>query len=99
MPLDAARSSILGAWEEIRPVTAPVQLRPGDTLFFATDGITEALNLFGEEYTAEGLEDFLAEQRSLPVAEMVDRLIGDVERHSHDTAENDDRAVLAFRVR
>jgi serine phosphatase RsbU (regulator of sigma subunit) len=99
LALAAARNSILGAWEEIRPVTAPVQLRPGDTLFFATDGITEALNLFGEEYTAEGLEDFLAEQRSLPVAEMVDRLIGDVERHSHDTAENDDRAVLAFRVR
>jgi sigma-B regulation protein RsbU (phosphoserine phosphatase) len=99
LALDRARNSILGAWEEIRPVTAPVQLHPGDTLFFATDGITEALNLFGEEYTAEGLEDFLAEQRSLPVAEMVDRLIGDVERHSHNTAENDDRAVLAFRVR
>jgi serine phosphatase RsbU (regulator of sigma subunit) len=99
LPLDRARNAILGAWEEIRPVTALLQLCPGDTLFFATDGITEASNPYGEEYTAEGLEEFLAEHRFLPVAEMVDLLVRDVESHSHNTAENDDRAVLAFRVR
>ena len=99
LPLDRARNAILGAWEEISPVTALLQLRPRDTLFFATDGITEASDPYEEIYSAERLEQFLAEHRLLPVAELVDRLISDVESHSHNTAENDDRAVLAFRVR
>jgi sigma-B regulation protein RsbU (phosphoserine phosphatase) len=99
LPLDRARNMILGAWEKISPVTALLQLHPGDTLFFATDGITEASDLYKEMYTAERLEQFLSEHRFLPVAEMVERLISDVESHSHNAAENDDRAVLAFRVR
>jgi serine phosphatase RsbU (regulator of sigma subunit) len=99
VPLDGAKNVILGALEEIRPVTAPLKLRTGDTLFFATDGITEASNPYGEEFATKGLEEFLSKHRSLSVNDMVDRLISDVERHSQNAAENDDRAVLAFRMR
>jgi serine phosphatase RsbU (regulator of sigma subunit) len=99
VPLDGARNLILGALEEIEPIAAQLQLRSGDTVFFATDGITEASNPYGEEFAVEGLEAFLAENRSLPVDEIVQRLINEVESHSQNVAENDDRAVLAFRVR
>ena len=99
LPLDGARNLILGALEEIEPITARLQLHSGDTLFFATDGITEASNPYGEEFAVSGLERFISEHRSLPVDDMVQRLINDVERHSQNAAENDDRAVLAFRVR
>jgi serine phosphatase RsbU (regulator of sigma subunit) len=98
-PLDGARNLILGALEEISPVTSRLLLCSGDTVFFATDGITEASNPYGEEFAVEGLEQFLSEHRSLPVEEMVERLISDVESHSQNAAGNDDRAVLAFRVR
>jgi len=99
VPLNGARNLILGALEEISPVTAPLQLHSGDTLFFATDGITEASNPYGEEFATKGLEEFLAKHRALPIDEMVERLINDVENHSQNAVENDDRAVLAFRVR
>ena len=99
LALNGAKNMILGALEEISPVTAPLQLHPGDTLFFATDGITEASNPYGEEFATKGLEDFLARNRALSVDEMVQRLIDDVEIHSQNAVENDDRAVLAFRVR
>ena len=99
LALNEAKNMILGALEEISPVTAPLQLDPGDTLFFATDGITEASNPYGEEFATKGLEDFLARNRALPVDEMVRRLIDDVAEYSQNAVENDDRAVLAFRVR
>jgi serine phosphatase RsbU (regulator of sigma subunit) len=99
LALNGARNLILGALEEISPVTAPLRLHSGDTLFFATDGITEASNPYGEEFATEGLEKFLSKHRALSVDEMVKRLIDDVENHSQNTVENDDRAVLAFRVR
>jgi sigma-B regulation protein RsbU (phosphoserine phosphatase) len=99
MALNGARNLILGALEEITPVTARLQLQSGDMLFFATDGITEATNSLGEEFETEGLEEFLSSHRDLSVDEMVQRLIDDVECHSENSDENDDRAVLAFRVR
>ena len=97
--LNGARNLILGALEEITPVTARLQLQSGDLLFFATDGITEATNSLGEEFETEGLEEFLSSHRNLSVDEMVQRLIDDVEAHSENSDENDDRAVLAFRLR
>jgi serine phosphatase RsbU (regulator of sigma subunit) len=99
LALDSARNIILGAMEEITPLTAKLQLKSEDLLFFATDGITEATNGHGEEFETKGLERFLSGHRELPVDEMVKRLIDDVEDHSQGTVENDDRAVLAFRVR
>ncbi len=99
LPLNGARNIILGAVDEITPVTALLPLQSGDTLFFATDGITEATNAYGEEIETKGLEEFLSNNRDLPVDEMVKRLVNDVERHSENTEENDDRTVLAFRLR
>ena len=68
-------------------------------MFFATDGITEATNPYGEEYETKRLEEFLTNHRENSVHQMVDRLIDDVETHSQNSKDNDDRAVLAFRVR
>jgi serine phosphatase RsbU (regulator of sigma subunit) len=99
IPLDRAQNIILGAVEEIRPVTALLQLQPEEMLFFATDGITEATNAHGEEFETKGLEEFLSSHRDLSVDEIVHRLIDDVESYSKNTDENDDRTVLAFRVR
>jgi len=99
VPLDGARNPILGVFEEINPVTAPLKLESRDMLFFATDGITEASNPSGEEFATTGLEEFLSSHSALPVEEMVRRLIDDVEDFSREGADNDDRAVLAFRVR
>jgi sigma-B regulation protein RsbU (phosphoserine phosphatase) len=98
MALNDAPNIILGALEEVTPVTANLQLKSGDMLFFATDGITEATNTNGEEFETKGLEDFLSSHRDLSVNEMVERLVRDVERYSMNTKENDDRAVLAFRL-
>jgi serine phosphatase RsbU (regulator of sigma subunit) len=99
IPLNGARNLILGALEEINPITARLKLESRDMLFFATDGITEASNPFGEEFGATGLEEFLSSHSALSVEEMVRRLIDDVEDFSREGADNDDRAVLAFRVR
>jgi sigma-B regulation protein RsbU (phosphoserine phosphatase) len=97
--LGDARNIILGVVKEIIPVTARLPLQVGDTVFFATDGITEATNSYGEEFETIRLEKFLADHRDLSVNEMVDGLIDDVEFHSQNSKNNDDRAVLAFRVR
>lgn len=72
-----------------------LQLKPGDHLFFYTDGVTEAMNCdheeFGEERLMTSLRNF-SHQRS--PRENLDRLIQDVESFRNGFETNDDLTVL-----
>ncbi len=98
-PLEAAQTLILGAFPEVDPRPATIDLQRGDTLVFATDGITEARNDLGEEFESEGLEHYLAGHREMPPHELVNGLVDSVESFSQGCDQSDDRTVLAIRVR
>lgn len=97
--LDAAQALILGVMPKVEARTATVQLQQGDTLIFATDGITEAKGDGGEEFGLERLERFLEEYREMPLDEFAGELIGNVEKFSRGRDQDDDRSILALRVR
>jgi sigma-B regulation protein RsbU (phosphoserine phosphatase) len=77
----------------------PVTLRPGDTLVAYTDGITEARCAAGNAYEPRGLERSLRERLGEPVDTIIEGLVGDVERFTAGTAQEDDFAVLGVRYR
>ena len=54
------------------------RLRPGDILVFYTDGVIEAGNEKGEEYSRERLAAAVAARRSLPAADLQAALIEDL---------------------
>jgi serine phosphatase RsbU (regulator of sigma subunit) len=98
-PLDAAQVIILGVVPEIDPRPATVNLERGDTLFFATDGITEARNDVEEEFETERLEQYLAGPREVPLRQLVTGLVDTVERFTGGCDQGDDQTILAVRVR
>jgi sigma-B regulation protein RsbU (phosphoserine phosphatase) len=98
-PLDAAQEIILGVVPEIDPQPATVNLERGDTLFFATDGITEARNDREEEFDEERLERYLAGHPEAPLQGLVSGLLDRVERFTGGAEQGDDRTILALRVR
>jgi serine phosphatase RsbU (regulator of sigma subunit) len=98
-PLQEAQLVILGVLPEIEPRPAIVELRPGDIVFFATDGITEAENPHGEEYGDDRLERFLHTYAQTSLGELVAGLGEDVARFSAGREQSDDRAVLAIQMR
>lgn len=97
-PLDGAQTLILGVMPDVDPRNATVALAPGDTLVFATDGITEARDASDEEYGVVRLERFLFENAGAPPPSLVAGLVRDVERYSAGCDQSDDRAILAFAV-
>jgi serine phosphatase RsbU (regulator of sigma subunit) len=97
--LDAAQEMILGVVSEIDLRPATVQLQPGDTLFFATDGITEARNEREEEFDEERLEQYLARHRELPLRRLVTGLVDAVEEFTGGAEQEDDQTILAIRLR
>ncbi len=99
LALDAAQFMLLGILPGIDPDPATVMLEPGDTVLFATDGLTEARDVDDEEFGDRRLEDYLDQHRGSPLPELVAGLVTAVERFAAAAGLGDDRTILAFRVR
>ncbi|MCP4902162.1 MAG: SpoIIE family protein phosphatase, partial [bacterium] len=97
--LDAAQLMILGVFPEIEPEPATIRLKSGDTLLFATDGITEAENELEEEFTTARLEHYLVDNQRLPLKRYVNKLVESVDHFTEGCRQGDDRTMLAVRVR
>jgi sigma-B regulation protein RsbU (phosphoserine phosphatase) len=74
-----------------------IRMSPGDTLIAYTDGATEAVNLEGEEWAAEGLRKAARESKHLPVEQMVDALFDSLD-HFTQGAQSDDVTIVALRA-
>jgi serine phosphatase RsbU (regulator of sigma subunit) len=79
--------------------TAQVRLEPGDALFLYTDGVSEALNREGEEFSLPRLEAFLEGARAAPAAELVEGSLSTLRSFVGDAPQSDDITVMAVRYR
>lgn len=71
-------------------------LRPGDSCFFYTDGVTEAQNGRGDFYEAERLAAVLARNAGRSAQEVKGAVLEDVARFTGDVAQADDITLLAL---
>lgn len=97
-PAAVTSSLPLGLFEGTRYVPARVRLDPGDTLLFYTDGVTDAQNHAGDDYTAERLAGVLAGADDRELDALVDRCLRDVQRFQNGQPPTDDLTLLAVRA-
>jgi sigma-B regulation protein RsbU (phosphoserine phosphatase) len=76
-----------------------VDIEPGDLVVFYTDGVTEAMDLRGEEYGEERLVDRMRRVAASPAsaAEAVDALLRDVRAFAGRAPQHDDITIVAIR--
>jgi len=90
---------VLGAMTDLTYENEQTVLQPGDTLFFYTDGVTEAQNhenaLYGEERLLHDLERCPKKDP----AEMIRCIRKEVTRHAHGAPQSDDVTLLAITYR
>jgi sigma-B regulation protein RsbU (phosphoserine phosphatase) len=89
---------LLGAFADVTYERGRVQLRPGDIFVAYTDGITEAMNVHGEQYGFTRLVDLIRAQRAMPASQIVETILSDVDRFSTQGPHEDDRVMLVFKV-
>jgi sigma-B regulation protein RsbU (phosphoserine phosphatase) len=87
----------LGLMPEAEYPTATLQMAPGDTLVFFTDGITEALDPERNFFAALRLRGSLEGAHTQPVAALTRNLVQDVRNFCGGREQADDIAVLALR--
>ncbi len=73
-------------------------LHPGDIFLFCTDGVFEAMNSNGEEFSTARLLDVVEHSRTLPAQKIVDAVFQAVAAWRGEAAANDDMTAVAVRI-
>jgi phosphoserine phosphatase RsbU/P len=79
--------------------TAHLQLRPGDTLFLYTDGVTEAADTANNFFLEERVEAYLRSAAGSSPKELVNALVAEVQKFTGEASQSDDITVLAAQYR
>lgn len=90
---------MLGAFDETVYHEASLTLRREDVVFLYTDGVTEGMNVMDEVFSEQRLENELRAAAGADCAQMVERLMVQVERHGAGRNPSDDTTALALRWR
>lgn len=94
-PLARTGGMALGVMADLSFRQLDLTLNPGDGLFFFTDGVTEAINAQGEEFTTTRLETVLS-RASTDVHTLIETVIAHVRAFADPTPLADDLTVLAL---
>jgi sigma-B regulation protein RsbU (phosphoserine phosphatase) len=96
--LDLTGDVALAVMEGLAYGEASVKLDPGDTLVLYTDGVTEAFDAAGQEFSTRRLTEMLARAVGLSVTEVVQLVMDGVDRFSQGVAQADDITCVAVRM-
>jgi len=88
---------VLGVSEDTDYAQIEVQIEPGDTIVFYTDGLTEATNNQGELYTIDRLCEEIIAHRAAAPQELANRVFEAVRRYANNEL-RDDSTIVVMRV-
>ncbi|HKF66929.1 MAG TPA: PP2C family protein-serine/threonine phosphatase, partial [Vicinamibacterales bacterium] len=88
---------VLGLFEHATFEEETVRLQAGDFIIAFSDGVTEALNTAGEEYTDDRLLASIERHRGLAPDALVASLLADVHTFAGDATQNDDLTLVMVR--
>lgn len=74
-----------------------LKLEKGDAIYLYTDGVNEAMDAGGNEYSYERLEEFLKKSKGQSTTEIVDGSLEDIKVFVKNAEQSDDITVLTVR--
>jgi len=89
---------IVGLLPDVQFECGTVTLAPGDLLLACTDGITEAMDAAGTEFSRTRLAEFVTPMRHHRPDEILQAVLGEVEKHSRGGVYEDDRILLVMKA-
>jgi sigma-B regulation protein RsbU (phosphoserine phosphatase) len=96
LPLEPT-AMVAGVFPGMEVSVQAMELQPGDTLVFYTDGVTEAFNAGGDMFGEERLVAHLAAQQGASAGDTVASVLAAVRQHAGEYPQSDDITVLAVR--
>lgn len=75
-----------------------VLLHSGDSVILFTDGVSEAMDTNGIDYTEERLEEFVKTLNGKSASEILSDIKHEIQRHSSRAAQSDDITLVVFKA-
>ena len=91
--------TVVGIFEHCAYEQETVQMRPGDVLLAYTDGLSEALNVRGEEFGEARVREAVAETAWMQVDDIRDELVRRVREWCADAPQHDDLTFIVMKVK
>jgi sigma-B regulation protein RsbU (phosphoserine phosphatase) len=88
---------VLGIFEDSTYEEEMLMLSPGDVVIAFSDGVSEALNEAGDEYSDDRLLAAVMANRRRPPQELLDALLADVRRFAGAATPSDDITMVVVR--
>lgn len=88
---------VVGFMEDVKYKSASMQLKPGDTVFVYTDGVTEAENRQKDLFSDEKLIELLAVSGATGARELIERVRDEINIFSDGADQSDDITMLTVR--
>lgn len=88
----------IGLWPEIEFDCFDISVSPGDRILLYSDGVTECIGAHGEAFGEERLLICLREQQSLPLEELLTRLLAEITAWHGNSEFTDDVSLLAIEI-
>lgn len=88
---------VLGLFENAAFEEETVNLEKGDVLLVYSDGVTETVNMAGEEFGDDRLIACFESRRDRPLQNILEELIDEVRTFAGDAEQNDDITMLVIR--
>jgi sigma-B regulation protein RsbU (phosphoserine phosphatase) len=85
---------ILGVYEGIEFKTSSTTLKPQEGILLYTDGVTEAFNTKGEEYSDDRLRNLLSTFENYTADQVIKAVVDDVSLFAHRAPQSDDITLL-----
>jgi sigma-B regulation protein RsbU (phosphoserine phosphatase) len=90
---------ILGVTKEAAPYNeGSVQLMTGDVIVMFTDGISEAMNVEGVDYTEEKVEEFLRNIGPMTAQGVLDEVQNEIARYTSGAPQSDDITLVVMKA-
>ncbi|MCZ6836862.1 MAG: PP2C family protein-serine/threonine phosphatase [Planctomycetota bacterium] len=87
----------LGVLRDVIYEDATVQLKPGDSVVFYTDGITEALSPQGKMFDVKGIEQSLTECTGEPDC-VISHITNSLKEHEAGVRPSDDQTIVVMKI-
>lgn len=91
---------ILGVMKTLLPYNSnSIQLKSGDKIIMFTDGVSEAMNPYSEEFSENRLEQLALTTSNYPSDETLQRIKTEIEQFVQGAPQSDDLTMMIIRVK
>ena len=87
---------VLGFGEDLEFAQGEVSMAPGDALLLYSDGVSEAMDLRGQEYGEDRLQEAWRRHGTLPPRECIGKLMAEVEAFRAGAPQSDDITLVVL---